>query len=266
MKLFEELKRRNVFRVAGVYAVVAWLLVQVVVAVEAPLSLPAWTDTLVIVLFGVGFPIAMILAWAFEMTPEGVKLTANVAAGESIHAKTGRKLDYAILAGIGLIAVMFVVDRVAPSSFETAASRPRQDEESSTPHLEEASRSEAVSQAASIAVLPFADLSPGKDQEYFSDGMAEEILNVLAKVDVRTQPRRGANPVSALLIPLGDFSVAPYPLHLWGADYARYRRSPQFKAYIRDSGVYDYWRAHGFPPQCKPKGPQNSENADFECA
>ncbi len=141
-KLFAELRRRNVFRVAGVYAVVAWLLVQIVVAIETPLSLPAWTDTLVIVLFGVGFPVAMVLAWAFEMTPEGVKLTANVPKGESIAPKTGRKLDYAILGGVALVAVMFVYDRMTPEPFVTAASQPPQDEGStiSPPHPEEAAK------------------------------------------------------------------------------------------------------------------------------
>jgi len=164
MKLFEELKRRNVFRVAGVYAVVAWLLIQIVVAIKTPLHLPAWTDTLVIVLFAIGFPIALILAWAFEVTPEGVKLTKNVAEGESVAAKTGKALDYAILSGLALVGVIIIADRITPRK---AAPAPV---------------SNAVAEA-SIAVLPFADLSPQGDQEYFADGIAEEILNVLARTD-----------------------------------------------------------------------------------
>ncbi len=119
MKLFEELKRRNVFRVAGVYAVVGWLLIQIAVAVLPTFEAPSWVAKVFIAMILGGFPIAMILAWAFEMTPEGVKLTANVPEGESIAPKTGRRLDYAILGGIALIAVMFVVDRMTPSSFET---------------------------------------------------------------------------------------------------------------------------------------------------
>ncbi|MEZ5921713.1 MAG: tetratricopeptide repeat protein [Parvularculaceae bacterium] len=162
MKLFEELKRRNVFRVAGVYAVVAWLLIQVVVAVKAPLSLPSWTDTLVIVLFAIGFPIALILAWAFEMTPEGMKLTATVAEGESIAPKTGRKLDYAILAGLSLVVILILGQRFFPAS----NTQPRK----------------AASGAQSVAVLPFIDLSPNKNEGYFSDGVSEEILNVLARI------------------------------------------------------------------------------------
>ena len=104
MKFFEELKRRNVFRVAGVYAVVGWLLTQVASALENALSLPGWFDTVIVSALLIGLPIALILAWAFEMTPDGVKLTANVAEGESIAPRTGRKLDYAILGGVALIA------------------------------------------------------------------------------------------------------------------------------------------------------------------
>ena len=192
-KLFAELRRRNVFRVAGVYSVIAWLLVQVVVAIETPLSLPAWTDTLVIVLFAIGFPIALVLAWAFEMTPEGMKLTASLAEGESAAPQTARKLDYAILGGIALIAVLFVYDRVTPEPDRDAVAT-AQDEsqgaQSATIGGVDAAQTETPPPAASIAVLPFADLSPAKDQEYFSDGIAEEILNVLAKVDGLTVAAR----------------------------------------------------------------------------
>ncbi len=100
-KLFSELRRRNVFRVAGVYAVVAWIVMQVIAVMTPALELPGWVDGFFAVLLIAGFPIAMILAWAFEMTPEGVKLTANVPEGESIAPKTGRRLDYAIIGGIG---------------------------------------------------------------------------------------------------------------------------------------------------------------------
>ncbi len=192
-KLFAELRRRNVFRVAGVYAVAGWLIAQAAGVLENSLNMPGWFDTVIVSALLLGFPVALILAWAFEMTPDGVKLTANVPEGESIAPKTGRKLDYAILGGVALVAVMFVYDRMTPEPFVTAASQPPQGEVSakSPPHPEEAQRAVAKdAPAASIAVLPFADLSPGKDQEYFSDGMAEEILNVLAKVSGLTVASR----------------------------------------------------------------------------
>ncbi len=162
MKLFEELKRRNVFRVAGVYAVVGWLMAQVSSTLENAIGLPAWFDGMVVALLLIGFPIAMILAWAFEMTPEGVKLTANVPEGESIAPKTGRGLDFVIIGGLALVGAMIVADRLTP---ENAAP---------------ATGATAIAEA-SIAVLPFVDMSAAGDQEYFGDGIAEEILNVLAK-------------------------------------------------------------------------------------
>lgn len=115
MKFFDELKRRNVFRVAGVYAVVGWLLIQVGVAVLPTFGAPSWVAKVYIALILAGFPIALILGWAFEMTPEGVKLTKNVPEGESIAPKTGRKLDYAILCGLALVVIVVVADRLAPS-------------------------------------------------------------------------------------------------------------------------------------------------------
>ena len=100
---FAELKRRNVFRVAGVYAVVGWLLAQVSTTLEETLSLPAWFDSLIVAILLLGLPIALILAWAFELTPEGVVRTEAVPEAESIAPKTGRKLDYAIVGGLILL-------------------------------------------------------------------------------------------------------------------------------------------------------------------
>lgn len=169
MKAFlQELRRRNVFRVAGVYAVVGWLLIQVVVAVKAPLGLPGWFDTAIIVLILAGFPVAIILAWAFEMTPDGIRPTESVDADASVASQTGRRLDIVIIAGLALVALVVIGDRILPKGGETAPSgemaeaRPNGD--------------------ASVAVLPFIDLSPDGDQEYFSDGISEEILNVLVRI------------------------------------------------------------------------------------
>jgi len=166
----QELKRRNVFRVAGVYAVVGWLLIQVAVALETALSLPAWFDAVITASILIGYPIALVLAWAFEVTPDGVKLTKNVAEGESITAKTGAKLDYAILIGLALVVATIVADRVMPHKVQLSDDNRAENE------------ADAASNA-SIAVLPFEDLSPEGDQEYFSDGVSEEILNALAPIE-----------------------------------------------------------------------------------
>jgi len=170
-EFFHELRRRNIFRVAGVYGVIAWLLVQVAATLESAVGLPTWFDGFIVAILLIGFPIAMILAWAFEITPEGMKLNAMTADGANTAPKPAGKLDYVIIGGLVLVGAMIVADRMMPEKVATAA---RDDLPAST--------AEEVADA-SIAVLPFADLSPNGDQEYFSDGIAEEILNVLAQID-----------------------------------------------------------------------------------
>jgi TolB-like protein/Tfp pilus assembly protein PilF len=187
-RVVAELRRRNVFRVAGIYVVVGWLLLQVVIAIEAPLQLPAWTDTLIIVLLGVGLPVAIVLAWAFELTPEGIKAEHAVADGERITPQTARTLDYVVLAGFVLVAAMIVSDRLRPEPpvvVDPATAQPTAPHESPPAAVSAQAGDTAPPSppAASIAVLPFADLSPGNDQQYFSDGMSEEILNVLARIN-----------------------------------------------------------------------------------
>ena len=105
MSLIAELRRRNVFRVGAAYAIVAWLLVEVAHTAFPTLQLPDWTITLVTVLLIMGFPLALIFAWAFELTPEGIKRESAVDRAESITHLTGRKLDFII---IGLLAVAVV--------------------------------------------------------------------------------------------------------------------------------------------------------------
>lgn len=163
---FVELRRRNIFRVAGVYAVVCWLLIQVIVAIKTPLGLPDWTDTFFIVLVLAGLPIVLLFAWAFELTPDGVKRTESVPEGESITHKTSRIFDYMILGGLALVGLLIIGDRVMPDKAGAAAIR----------------TATANAGHASVAVLPFIDLSPNGDQEFFSDGISEEILNVLVRI------------------------------------------------------------------------------------
>ena len=173
--LFSELKRRNVFRVAGAYAVVGWILAQIATTLEESLGLPVWFDASIVALLLLGLPIALIFAWAFELTPEGVVKTEAVPEGESITTDTGRKLDYAIVAGLVALGLMLGWQQIGyrPASYTENADA-----------IAESSRAESQEHhVTSMAVLPFADLSPDGDQKYFSDGIAEEILNVLVGVD-----------------------------------------------------------------------------------
>tara|TARA_R110000868_G_scaffold11984_2_gene58288 strand:- start:261 stop:2090 length:1830 start_codon:yes stop_codon:yes gene_type:complete len=159
-----ELRRRNVFRVAAAYLVVGWLLIQISALLEASLGLPGWFDAVVIGFLAVCFPIAVLLAWAFELTPDGMKLTAAVPDGQSIAPTTGRKLDFAIVAALALMITFIAWQQMAPRDGAPA------------------NTVAAEATGASVAVLPFVDLSQAGDQEYFSDGISEEILNVLVRI------------------------------------------------------------------------------------
>ena len=157
-----ELKRRNVFRVAAAYAVVGWLLIEVSDTVFPRLGLPEWTVTFVIALLAIGFPVALFLAWAYELTPEGVKKTGEVRPAESITPITGRKLDFVIIGVLAVALGWFGWDKFVREPAQPVA--------------------DAADREASIAVLPFTDMSPEGDQEYFADGLSEEILNLLAGI------------------------------------------------------------------------------------
>ena len=185
-QLFQELKRRNVIRVAIAYAVSAWLLIQVVDALFPMLRLPEWTATLVAVLLLIGFPIALIFAWAFELTPEGLKLEKHVVRDESITHATGRKLDFIIIGMLVLGLGYFAYDK-----FVLDPSRDAELVQATTEAVTESGISENLDK--SIAVLPFVNMSDDPGNEYFSDGISEEILNLLAKVpELRVTSRSSA--------------------------------------------------------------------------
>jgi TolB-like protein len=175
MSIINELKRRNVFRVAGIYAVVAWLLIQVSGALENSLNLPSWFDGVVTAGLMIGFPIALLLAWAFEMTPEGVKKTSNLE--EDAGSPSTGKMDILILIGIIAVLGMGVWQHLNPKAVEVISV------DVVDPLTPLKINEPETIQNNTIAVLPFSDLSQAGDQEYFSDGIAEEILNVLVRVD-----------------------------------------------------------------------------------
>ncbi|MDH5630469.1 MAG: hypothetical protein OEY96_09990 [Gammaproteobacteria bacterium] len=159
MNIIQELKRRNVFKVAIAYLVVGWLAIQVIVNVTVPLSLPDWAPSLVIVLLAIGFPIALIFAWAFELTPDGIKKSKDVDQGSSISHLTSRKIDFIIIGALVLIIGGLVYERMT-----------------NKPSI-------LPEDKISIAVLPFVNMSSDPEQEFFSDGITEEILNALVRVE-----------------------------------------------------------------------------------
>jgi TolB-like protein/Tfp pilus assembly protein PilF len=157
---FGELRRRNVYKVAIAYGVVAWLLMQVASQIFPFFEIPNWAVRLVVLLLVIGFPVALILAWAFELTPEGIKRAEDVDLSKSITRKTGRKLDFFIIAVLLLVIAALLFQRFHPK----------------------VSRPVSSSLEKSIAVLPFENLSEDKANAYFADGIQEEILTRLAKI------------------------------------------------------------------------------------
>jgi len=185
-----ELQRRNVVKIAVAYAIVGWLLVEVTSTILPIFVAPQWvvqTITFVIIL---GFPIALIFAWAFELTPEGLKKEKDVDRSESITHTTGRKLDFIIITVLVLALVYFGFDKFV---FDPArdAELLQATTEAETSQVTEADSAGAT--VKSIAVLAFDDMSPEGDQEYFSDGVSEEILNSLAQIpDLHVTSRSSA--------------------------------------------------------------------------
>jgi adenylate cyclase len=181
-----ELKRRNVFRVAALYLVAAWVLLQVGELLFGLLGLPAWSNKLLFAGLVLGFVPALIFSWVYELTPEGLKREHEIERNASITAATARKLDLIVVGLLVIAIVMMAAERFIPRTAPIPAA---------TEAASGASSAEAPGQAAakSIAVLPFADMSSGKDQEYFADGLSEELLNLLAKIpDLRVAARTSA--------------------------------------------------------------------------
>ncbi len=159
---FSELRRRNVYKVATVYAITAWLIVQVCSIATTSFAAPAWVMKVLIIFLIAGFPIALIFAWAFELTPEGIRRTTKSSEGDTERKNLNFKMWI-----IGLLVLALIVLGAERIFFAKSTIL-----NGETELLE-----------ASIAVLPFADFSPEGDQEYFADGISEEILNALAKVE-----------------------------------------------------------------------------------
>ena len=176
-RFLDELKRRNVVRVGIAYVVLGWLAFQVGEIVLPTFGAPEWVFKTLIFLVALGFPFVLLFAWAFEITPEGVKKTRDVSSGTSIAASTGRKLDFVIIGALVVALAYFVLSR------QSVDSNPPVEAIADVQTIDAPPEPETTEEepARSIAVLPFDDLSPDSDHEWFADGLAEEILNSLAR-------------------------------------------------------------------------------------
>jgi adenylate cyclase len=187
MNLFAELRRRNVIRMGGLYLVIAWLVVQVAETTLPIFDTPGWVLKTLVVMLSIGFIPALVFSWIYELTPEGLRRDDGLTPATARVAATGTRMDRLMLVGMLAVVAVVAADRywpreatalqadagaetVAGIGSRTAATAP------------DVAPGPAAVPAESIAVLPFADLSPAGDQAYFADGISEEILNVLVSV------------------------------------------------------------------------------------
>ena len=168
MNVFSELKRRNVYKVAVAYAVIGWLLVQVATQVFPFFDIPNWAVRLVVLAIVIGFPIALVIAWAFELTPQGLKRTEDVDLAAQVTKKIIHAWIYVVVIGaVFSIGLIFIGRYTARNTVSAART--------------EAATGSSVPQK-SIAVLPFENLSDDKGAAYFADGIQDEILTKLASI------------------------------------------------------------------------------------
>jgi TolB-like protein/Tfp pilus assembly protein PilF len=172
MNFFAELKRRNVYKVAVAYAVVGWVIAQIATQIFPFLEIPNWIVRLVIVLIAIGFPIALVIAWAFEATPEGIKRTEVADAMPGIANRKKHAWIYIVMIGVAVSIAIFFIGRYTGQNAGGSAR---------TEAATDSTIASAVSQK-SIAVLPFDNLSEDKANAYFAEGVQDEILTRLAKV------------------------------------------------------------------------------------
>ncbi|MGA9575222.1 MAG: tetratricopeptide repeat protein, partial [Lysobacterales bacterium] len=186
MSFFEELKRRNVIRVAIAYGVASWFLLQLADLVLENIDAPAWVIQAIMLVLAIGFPLVVMFAWAFEMTPEGIKKEKDVDRSQSVTHQTGRKLDRMIIGIMAIVIAFLVLDRfvLKDDSGQSATATEAQT-------VQQAGATEAVTKTGpSVAVLPFVNMSGDANNEYFSDGLTETLLHMLAQLpDLRVAAR-----------------------------------------------------------------------------
>lgn len=170
MPIIQELKRRNVIRVAVAYGIAAWVILQIVDVISPIFGLPEWAPRLIFLLLAVGLIPSLIFSWVYELTPEGVVKESDVDRSQSIANNTGQKLNIIIAISAVIAVGLLISDRLTsePTEMQAAASDPAPIADAEV--------------SSSIAVLPFVNMSSDEEQEFFSDGITEEILNSLASV------------------------------------------------------------------------------------
>jgi len=163
VSLFDELKRRNVFRVAAAYLVVGWLLTEVLTTLLPAFGAPEWVSKAVMLAFALGFLPTIIFSWIYELTPDGIKKEREIVRDESITRSTGRRLEYITIATV-VVGILYIAIFSSKSAIDNS------------------SPASTTISYASVAVLPFVNLSGSEDNEYFSNGLTETLLHMLAQI------------------------------------------------------------------------------------
>ena len=196
MSFFNELKRRNVFKVAAAYVIVGWLIMQAGEVMAPALNLPGWVNSLLAFFLILGFPLALFFAWAYVMTPDGIKKEKDVDRSKSISSATGHKMNNLIIGILVLALGYFAIDKFVlapdraqpgsePISQQTTGQATDTGEKGALTPVET-----PLEASQSVAVLPFVNMSSDPEQEYFSDGITEEIINALVKIPGLSVPAR----------------------------------------------------------------------------
>jgi adenylate cyclase len=208
MSFFRELKRRNVFRVGLAYLLAAWVLLQIVDFVLEVITAPDWTLQVFVLAAAVGLPVVLAFSWVFEMTSEGVKRESEIDRSQSITPTTGRKLDRVIIFFLAAAVITLLADRfllqkeMGPDTFSAS------DDPTSLVAVDENVSGPISKNPNSIAVLPFVPLSSGTDDEYFADGLTEEILNSLSQLpELLVTARTSAFHFKGKDIPLAEIAA-----------------------------------------------------------
>lgn len=193
MSLFTELKRRNVIRVAAAYLIIGWLLVQVLDLAAESFEAPVWVMKMIITVIVVGFIPTLLFSWAYELTPDGLKKDSEVDLSTSDASHTAKKLNVVTIVAVAGIAALIGWQQMNSPVSAPVSEQPAAETQAETLTLPVEPEPDKPVSDGSIAVLPFADLSPEGDQGYFSDGVSEEILNVLVRIkDLRVASRTSA--------------------------------------------------------------------------
>ena len=211
MSFFNELKRRNVFRVTAAYLALSWVITQVTNAVVPALHLPDSIPSIVVWLAVIGFPFILMFSWVYELTPEGLKRESEVDRAASSTHLTSKRLDYAIISllvlAIGLFALQYFRPPLGEAPEQTAVAKPGTEASAKTQPLSADAEPSIPVDDKSIAVLPFVDMSAEKDQEYMSDGIAEELLNLLSQVpDLKVIARTSSFAFKGKDVPIAEIA------------------------------------------------------------